>query len=131
MYLMILLHFNSTYIDYVFYSENPQRLLDFSYLENDVVPRIATDWFDIGLYLELPDYKLDGIKRLTNPSGSKCIDMLGRWLKRSPEHPNRHFRPTWRNLYNAMIALDYVRSAEELKEDLMRVKGNQICALCV
>ena len=111
-------------IDYhrICYLENPQRLLDIAYLESDVVPRIATDWFDIGLYLELPDYKLDGIKQFTNPCGSKCIDMLGRWLKRSPEDPNKNFRPTWRNMYNAMKAIDYVRPAEEMKEDLMKLK---------
>jgi len=85
------------------------------------VPRIATDWFDIGLYLELPDYKLDSIRQLTNPCGSKCIDMLGRWLKRSPDHPDKNFRPTWRNMYKAMIAIEYVRPAEELKEDLMKL----------
>jgi len=108
----------------VFYLENPQRLLDIAYLESDVVPRIVTEWFDIGLFLEIPDDDLDNIKQLTNPCGRKCIDMLGRWIKRSAEHPNRNFHPTWRSMYNAMIAIDYLRPAEEMKEDLMNSNNN-------
>ena len=100
--------------------EDKQKLLDFTYLESDVVPRIATEWFNIGLFLEIPSYDLNRIKQLTNPCGSKCIDMLGRWLKRSPEDPDENYRPTWRNMYKAMIAIDYVRPAEEMKEDLMK-----------
>ncbi|XP_065893193.1 uncharacterized protein [Dysidea avara] len=102
---------------------NQERLLDLTFLESDVVPRIATEWFDVGLYLDIPEYDLSNIKHLSNPCGSKCIDMLGRWLRRNPNHPDNFFRPTWRNMYNAMIAIDYVRPAEELKEDLMNLNG--------
>ncbi|XP_065893061.1 uncharacterized protein [Dysidea avara] len=102
---------------------NQGRLLDLTFLESDVVPRIATDWFDVGLYLDIPGHDLSNIRQLSNPCGSKCIDMLGRWLKRNPNHPDKFFRPTWRNMYNAMIAIDYVRPAEELKEDLMSLNS--------
>jgi len=50
--------------------------------------------------------------------------MLNKWLKRSPEDPDENYCPTWRNMYNAMIAIDYVRPAEEMKEDLMKIIMN-------
>jgi len=105
----------------VFLIVDQERLLDQAYLESDVVPRIATEWYDIGLYLEMPDHDLDCIKQLTDPCGRKCIEMLSRWLKRDPNHPNITYRPTWKNMYNAMIAIDFVTPAEELKKDLTKI----------
>jgi len=98
--------------------------LDLSYLESNVAPRIAIKWFDIGLYLDIPDDDLYRIKQITDPCGSKCTEMLSRWLARSPNDPDESFRPTWRNMYNAMLAIECTQGAEDLKEDLMNLNDD-------
>ena len=56
-----------------------EQILDLAYLESNVVCRIATDWFDVGLFLDIPDYELETIKQLSNPISSKCTEMLKKW----------------------------------------------------
>ena len=53
--------------------EGKQKLLDFTYLESEVVPRIATEWFNIGLFLEIPSYGLNSSPTLVAASVLKCL----------------------------------------------------------
>jgi len=64
-----------TELDYL----GQEQILDFAYLESNVVCRIATDWFDVGLFLDIPDYELETIRRPSNPTSSKCTEMLKKW----------------------------------------------------
>jgi len=95
------------------------HILDLAYLESNVVCRIAADWYDVGLFLDIPDYQLDSIKQLSNPTGSKCNEMLKIWWKsRTPDDPDIARRNIWRNMYDAMRAVELIKAAEDLKHDL-------------
>ena len=99
-----------------------EHILDLAYLESNVVPRIATEWYDVGLYLDIPDYELDRIRQLSNPTGSKCNEMLKMWWKsRTPNDPDISRRNVWRNMYDAMVAAELIRAAEDLKHDIRNI----------
>jgi len=95
------------------------KILADKYIEQNVVPRIATEWYDVGLELGIKDYELDKIKLIVDPTGGKCTDMLKAWLKRSATGPENRC-PTWRNMYDAMRALDLNKAAEDMKDDLLK-----------
>jgi len=97
-------------------------ILSTDYLERIVTPRIANKWYDVGLELDIPDYQLDDIKHLTDPCGEKCKDLLKMWLKRKTDAKQTKFNPTWRNMYIAMCALDMIKAAEDMKDELERVE---------
>ena len=98
-----------------------EKLLDLPYLESNVVCRIATDWYDVGLYLDIPAYELDKIRQLSNPTGSKCTEMLKKWwTSRTPDDPDTSRRNVWRNMYDAMRAVELIKAAEDLKCDLYK-----------
>ena len=97
-------------------------ILSTAYLEGTVTPRIANQWYDVGLELDIPDHDLDSIKQLTNPSGEKCKEMLKAWLRRKSDPKNEKLDPTWRNMCNAMRALDMNRAAEEIENELEKVE---------
>ena len=99
-----------------------EQVLDFAYLESNVVCRIATDWYDVGLFLDIPEYELDRIRQLSNPTGSKCNEMMRMWLiSRTPDDPDISRRNIWRNMYDAMIAVELIKAAEDLKHDLRNI----------
>jgi len=85
-------------------------ILGRDYLESNVAIKIAPEWYDVGLYLGVSMEHLDSIKLLTNPSASKCNDMLRIWYKRDmndTDLPAKHL-PTWKNIYIAMRNLDMI-----------------------
>ena len=94
----------------------PNKIVDLHYLNSHVAPRIAADWYDVGLLLHIPQHKLDAMKKLGDPVGSKCKELFKMWLTQSSDHA------TWRNLLNAMKAIDLIKAAEELEEDLRKSK---------
>ena len=111
------LHFYRTDLN----SFGEDKILDDAYLDCKVVPVIASDWCDVGLELGIPLDKLKNMKHFSNPTGNKCKEMLKMWISRRLDDPNKSRRPTWRNLINSMEALDMMRGAEELKEELMNM----------
>ena len=101
-----------------------QKILTSAYLRNKVAGRIAPEWFDVGLCLEIPADKLAEIKQLTNPCGGKCNDMLFEWFRRDENDPVVKHRPTWQNIYDAMCDLDMINAAEDLKNELQPAVAN-------
>jgi len=88
-----------------------------AYLEANVARRIATDWENVGLYLEIDPNDLSTIKQLKNPVEYKCREMLRAWLERDQSDASRS--PTWKNMYEAMRALTMIRAAEILQDELL------------
>ena len=48
--------------------------------------------------------------------------MLQKWLQRKDDPKNKRLNPTWQNMYNAMCALEMIKAAEDMKDELKRVE---------
>ena len=97
-------------------------IVDHKYLDETVIPRIATIWYDIGIKLNIPSYKLDNIRNETDHTTRQCMEMLQIWLRRGSNVEKSH-RPTWENMYRAMIAIDLIAAAEELKGKIAHINS--------
>ena len=97
--------------------KNGINIVDLKYLNEKVIPRIAVKWYDIGMQLKIPSYKLDNIRNETDHITQRCLQMLQMWLQRSSNAEKSH-RPTWENMYNAMIAIELIAAAETLKKEI-------------
>jgi len=87
-------------------------ILSDAYIQSKIVPKIATKWEEIALDLGLERSDTNRIKQLCDPTSKKCAVMLDLWLNRGTA--------TWRNIYDAMQALELNRDAENLKDDLQQ-----------
>ena len=90
-------------------------ILSYKYLDEKVIPRVAVKWYEIGIKLNVPSFKLDNIRQETDHVSQRCQEMLQTWLLRGSNVQKSH-RPTWENLYKAMIAIELIAPAERLKE---------------
>ena len=97
-------------------------IVDHKYLDETVIPRIASIWYDIGIKLNIPSYKLDNIRIETDHTTRQCMEMLQMWLRRGSNVEKSH-RPTWENMYRAMIAIDLIAAAEELKGKIAHINS--------
>ena len=95
-------------------------IVNHKYLDETVIPRIATIWYDIGIKLNIPSYKLDNIRNKTDHTTQQCMEMLQMWLQRGSNVEKSHC-PTWENMYRAMIAIDLIAAAEELKGKIAHI----------
>lgn len=97
--------------------EHGKDITDHKYLNENVIPRVAIQWYDIGIKLEIPSFKLDNIRKETDHTTRRCLEMLQMWLQRGSNIEMSH-RPTWENMHKAMIAIELIAAAERLKEKL-------------
>ena len=97
--------------------EDGTDIVDYKYLQNTVIPRVAVKWYQIGLKLKIPSFKLDNIRIETDRVTEQCSDMLNEWLLRGSKE-EESCCPTWENMHKAMIKTDLIRGAEILKEKL-------------
>jgi len=44
-----------------------------------------------------------------------------KWLSKDPADCKPELRPTWKNLYDSLLAINLIRTAEELKEDVLKL----------
>ena len=100
---------------------------DLAYLQNNIAPNIATIWYSVGWCLKIPTSDLKSIKRVNGPCESKCLDMLRRWYNRNPNDPDISRRPTWKNMYDAMMTIGLVDEAEYLKGYLQEIYNSNMC----
>ena len=98
--------------------KNGIDIVDLKYLNEKVIPRIAVKWYDIGIQLNIPSYRLDNIRNETDHITQQCLQMLQMWLQRSSNAENKSHCPTWENMYKAMIAIEMIAAAETLKKDI-------------
>ena len=96
---------------------NGNDIVSYTYLEEKVIPEfeVALKWYDIGIKLNIPKFILNNIRDQTITH--RCSDMLQMWLQR-PFNVEESRRPTWENMYKAMIAEGMNLPAEELKKQL-------------
>ena len=85
-----------------------------TYLLTQVIPNIAVDWQTIGLELDVPHEKLTLIRNEFDHVSAQCYEMLEIWFKRG-ETEKQSECLNWKNMYDAMRALDLNARAEELK----------------
>ena len=85
-------------------------------LSNIVIPKVANDWYDIGIQLfnesQLP--KLDEIRAtFSNDRRGGCVEMLKYWLQITPG-------ATWDNLIHALRApgLQLITIADDVEKEL-------------
>jgi len=97
--------------------KNDVDIMSDAYLKANVVRRIATEWENVGLFLEIDSNDLSTIKQIKNPAEDKCREMLRAWLKRDQSDVSKS--PTWKNMYEAMRALTMIRAAEILQDELV------------
>ena len=95
-------------------------ILEQRYLQTKIIPEIAVRWFEIGLELDIPHGKLEIIKTESDYSGACCLDMLRLWFNRGKNVEKESERPIWKNIYNAMCAIDINFRAEELRDLLLK-----------
>jgi len=96
-----------------------ENILEYDYLQAKIIPEIAVKWFEIGLELNIPARQLQNIKDNPDPSGACCLDMLQQWLDRgNVEKESNH--PIWKNMCDAMCAVDLNARAADLKELILR-----------
>ena len=100
-------------------------ILEQRYLQTKVIPEIAVKWFDIGVELGIPHGKLQMIKAESDISGACCLDMLGQWFNRG-KNVQESERPIWKNMYDAMNAIDIKFRAEKLKDLLLLIDINSM-----
>ena len=102
--------------------ENKIAILNYEYLNKNVIPRIAVEWYDIGIELNIPRYRLDNIKTGNQHHHHihQCLQMLQMWLQRSSS-VEKSRRPTWENMYNAMVAVELTKAAETLKKEIANI----------
>ena len=96
--------------------DSPKPLL--KDLSNIVIPKVANDWYDLGIQLfnesQLP--KLDEIRAtFSSDRRGGCVEMLKYWLKITPG-------ATWNNLIYALRApgLQLITIADDVEKE---VKG--------
>ena len=92
-------------------------IVDYTYLQNMVIPRVAVEWYSIGIQLQIQSFSLNNIKNETSRITEQCLDMLGKWLQRGTRG-RESYRPTWGNMHKAMIANGLLAAAERLKDKL-------------
>ena len=90
-------------------------------LHNIVVPKVANDWYNLGIQLfsESQRLKLDGIRTTySKDHQGGCVEMLNCWLKITPG-------ATWNNLIHALRApgLELLAIADDVEKE---VKGTDI-----
>ena len=114
---VVAITYNCSYL-YLFTAvEKKVDILSDDYLKANVARRIATEWENVGLYLEIDSDDLSTIKGLRNPSQDKCREMLRAWLKRGQIDVSKS--PIYKNMYEAMKALAMIRPAEILIDELI------------
>ena len=97
--------------------KNGIDIVNLKYLNEKVIPRIAVKWYDIGIQLNIPSYKLDNIRNKTDHVTQRCLQMLQMWLQRS-SNAEKSCRPTWDNMYRAIIAIELIAAADTLKKEI-------------
>ena len=97
--------------------KNGIDIVNLKYLNEKVIPRIAVKWYDIGIQLNIPSFKLDNIRNETDHVTQRCLQMLQMWLQRS-SNAEKSRRPTWDNMYTAMIAIELIAAADTLKKEI-------------
>ena len=100
--------------------KNGIDIVNHKYLNEKVIPRIAVKWYDVGIQLNIPSYKLDNIRNETDHITQRCLQMLQMWLQRS-SNVEKSRCPTWENMYNAMIAVELIAAAETLKKEIANI----------
>ena len=109
-------------IDNIKDEQGEDQILRSDYLECKVVPNIATKWHFLGLYLGLVEDELQLINQQgNNPCASQCDQMFRKWLSKDPSDYTPELKPTWKTLYDALLAINLIRAAEELKQDLHKL----------
>ena len=83
-----------------------------------VIPRVAPNWFQIGLKLKMKPFTLGTIKE-TDRTTAQCLAMLNDWLNRG-SRVDESIRPTWENFHKAMTELELTAGAERLKDKLVQ-----------
>ena len=96
------------------------NILELSYLQTKVIPEIAVKWYEIGLELQIPLGKLEAIKNERDHCGARCFEMLQTWFLRGNKVKKESERPTWKNMYNAMCAIDLNFRAKNLKTLILK-----------
>ena len=92
-------------------------IVDYTYLQKMVIPRVAVEWYSIGIQLQIESFTLNNIKSATSPITEQCLEMLGIWLQRGTSVKESH-RPTWGNMHKAMTENGLIAAAEKLKDKL-------------
>ena len=76
----------------------------------DAVEPLASEWRILSTKLRLKESTLDVIERNNPGNMVACLHKaLGEWLKLNYDH-QRHGRPSWRRLAEAVSSLDYALS---------------------
>ena len=102
--------------------QGEDQILRSDYLEYRVIPNVATKWHFLGLYLGILEDELQLINQQgNNPCASQCDQMFMKWLSKDPADCKPELQPTWKNLYNSLLATNLIRTAEELKEDVLKL----------
>jgi len=102
--------------------EQGDQILRSDYLKCKIVPKVATKWHFLGLYLGVQEDELQLINQQgNNLCASHCDQMFMKWLSKDPADCKPELRPTWKNLYDALRAKDLIRTAEELKQDVLKL----------
>ena len=96
-------------------------IVDYTYLQERVIPRVAVKWYSIGIQLQIESFRLDNIRIATSRINEQCLEMLGMWLQRGTSGKESH-HPTWGNMHKAMIANGLIAAAERLKHKLEKHK---------
>ena len=90
----------------------------------------VSDWFGLGLYLDIPAEELHTIKN--EPTLRRIQDfrteMFSVWMKKLPE-------PSWSRVVKALIQIGRERLARKIalkygKNNLLKVLYTSICVLC-
>ena len=116
---------SSNFLNYVVYYRILEMkivddILEQRYLQTKIIPEIAVRWFEIGLELDIPNGTLEIIKTESDYSGACCLDMLRLWFNRGKNVEKESERPIWKNMYNAMCAIDINFRAEKLRDLLLK-----------
>lgn len=108
------------YVYHILEMKTVDDILEQRYLQTKIIPEIAVRWFEIGLELDIPHGKLEMIKKETDYSGACCLDMLMQWFNRGKNVEKESERPIWKNMYDAMCAIDLNFRAGEFKDSVLK-----------
>lgn len=103
----MLRHYYSLYID----RKKGINIVDPAYYQAKMASKLAAQWRDVGIELDLQTNELDAISQ-TNHANSRCKEMLGRWLQKDEAGA------TWDKLYKVMCTLERNNYAEKMKKSV-------------
>ena len=86
-----------------------------------VIEKVQDRWWEIGIYLGFQVAELNNIEQQRDRDGKKCLmSITDKWIRNSTQQCNDRYSPTWDGLINLLLDIQESRTAEQLKEILLR-----------